>query len=94
VKFAETEEIIGACMKSSYLWDELSVLKLTINMRLSHIQIGIDSKVVQFGDQYLSSPEYDLDLEQLNQQNKYGSLILTIGEGFSSHLDCQLLCEE
>jgi energy-coupling factor transporter ATP-binding protein EcfA2 len=94
VKYGETQEILSACLKRSLLWNEFTVLNLNINMRLSQIQKRIDSNIISFGDTYLSSREYSSDLEQLRQQNKYGSLILAIGDGVDYHLDCDQVYKE
>jgi hypothetical protein len=95
VKFGETQEILSACLKRSLLWNEFQVLKLKVNMRLCQIEKRIESSITQFGGSYLSSSEYSFDLKQLEEQNKYGALILAIGEGADYHLNCDLVyCEK
>jgi ATP-dependent DNA helicase PIF1 len=94
VKNGEVQEIMAACLKTSIRWNEFEVLHLTKNMRLNQIQEAIDSKILQHGNLYLSSSEYQTDLEDLNLQNNYGSLILNIGEGLDEHHDCDLLYED
>jgi hypothetical protein len=80
VKYAETEEVISACLKRSPHWNEFRILKLQINMRLSQFEKRIQTNN-QYGENYLSSSEYPSDIKQLEQQNNYGSLILAIGGG-------------
>ncbi|XP_071715126.1 uncharacterized protein [Rutidosis leptorrhynchoides] len=59
------EDIVNASLNSSYIWDHVTVLKLTINMRLSSVPLG-------------TSREQKKKMEDIR---KFANWLLNIGDG-------------
>jgi hypothetical protein len=91
VKHGVRQEVVQACIKSSYLWGEFTVLKLTINMRLRGLHADLMRRVDENGPRYLYSQEYQEKKTALDKQTSYGKMILTIGEGRANHDDLDML---
>ena len=91
VKFGVRQEVVQACIKSSYLWGEFTVLKLTINMRLRGLHADLMRRVEENDPRYYYSEEYQEKKTALDKQTSYGKMILTIGEGRANHDDLDML---
>ena len=91
VKHGVRQEVVQACIKSSYLWGEFTVLKLTINMRLRGLHADLMRRVDENGPRYRYSEEYQEKKTALEKQTSYGKMILTIGEGRANHDDLDML---
>jgi hypothetical protein len=91
VKSGTRQEVVQACIKCSYLWDEFTILKLTINMRLRGLHSELMHQLNEHGPIFRSSQEYREKTEALIKQTSYGKMILAIGEGRADHEDLDLL---
>lgn len=91
VKHGVRQEVVQACIKSSYLWSEFAILKLTINMRLRGLHADLMRRLDENGPRYLYSSEYQEKKTALEKQTSYGEMILTIGEGRGNHDDLDML---
>jgi hypothetical protein len=52
VKHGVRQEVAQACIKSSYIWGEFTVLKLTMNMRLRGLHADVMRRVGENGPRY------------------------------------------
>jgi hypothetical protein len=91
IKRGARQEVVQACIKSSYLWGEFEVLKLTINMRLRSLHTELINLLQENGALYRLSAEYREKQIALDRQTSYGQMILAIGEGRWDHDDVDLL---
>jgi hypothetical protein len=91
IKYGTREEIVEACIKSSYLWHEFVVLTLTINMRLQRLHSELMALLHEKGPRYVNTEEYKEKQVALDHQISYGKMILAIGEGRFDHDDLDIL---
>jgi hypothetical protein len=85
VKSGSREEVVDSCIKRSYLWNEFTVLNLSINMRLR----ALGSALHNSSD--TECADYEARRDAYEQQTDYGDMILSIGEGTCNHKDVDLL---
>jgi hypothetical protein len=76
------EDILSACIKSSYLWFEFKILKLSKNMRLQNLSVSDGELQMRYGEMILTigeGREYHQDLdyiieEDMKRKQLYGLL--------------------
>jgi hypothetical protein len=91
VKRAEAEEVIQACISSSYLWYEFKLLTLTKNMRLQKLHDELQQILLVHGN---DDDEYKKALDMLQRQKNYGDLLLQVGERNQGHYDMDIMNED
>lgn len=91
VKRGVKQEVLDACIKSSFLWQEFTVLRLDINMRLAAINQQLQEYLSTGGS--CCSEYFTKLMHEVEMQSAYAGMITCIGEGRSDHSDIDLLNE-